>query len=205
MEVTTEPTQQYFLAHARWYMDRRYDHLDFASPLTAEETTLIIATFGTLPFVCVKIWEMLRIYTDCTEANGAQPFHILWALLELKQYQTAIVTARAIVGVTEKTFSKWAWLFADGIACLEAHVVSAFWPRFMSSPLPVLISYMHATFVPISCPFLLPRFSGRIVSSVISAHQPRRRLTVFTSRPKNQDRTGRFGMAITPTSSKVLV
>ena len=125
MQVTTEPTPQYYLAHARMYMDRTVTHLDFARPLTAEETTLIIATFGTLPNVCTGIWERLRIYTDYTDRNGAHPYHVLWTLLELKQYQTAIVTARSIVGVTEKTFSKWAWHFAEGIAYLEAHVVSA--------------------------------------------------------------------------------
>ncbi len=61
--------------------------------------------FGTSPMVCVAVWGMLV----CRPLKS-RPEHMLWALMLLKLYNIESVNA-ALVGVSEKTFRKWAHIF----------------------------------------------------------------------------------------------
>ena len=51
------------------------------------------------------------------------PAHLLWALSFLKAYKKEADHA-ADVKKEEKTFRKWAWFYAEGIAKLVSRVVS---------------------------------------------------------------------------------
>ena len=61
------------------------------------------AFFGTSPLVCVVVWDLLLVQRP----RKSTPEHLLWALLLLKRYTIESVNA-ALVGVSEKTFRKWA-------------------------------------------------------------------------------------------------
>ena len=64
------------------------------------------AFFGTSPLVCVVVWDLLLVQRP----RKSTPEHLLWALLLLKRYTIESVNA-ALVGVSEKTFRKWAHTF----------------------------------------------------------------------------------------------
>ena len=64
------------------------------------------AFFGTSPLVCVVAWDLLLVHRP----KKSTPEHLLWALLLLKRYSIESVNA-ALVGVSEKTFRKWAHTF----------------------------------------------------------------------------------------------
>ena len=54
-------------------------------------------------------------WTHFSASRGANPEHLLWCLHFLKTYSTEeILSAR--VGANEKTFRRWAWFYAEGIA-----------------------------------------------------------------------------------------
>ena len=78
------------------------------------------AHFGTTPQICEKLWKMLD---PCDQINErAKLKHLLWALLFMKIYGTESVLS-SLVGVSEKTFRKWVWLFVEAISYLESEVV----------------------------------------------------------------------------------
>ena len=79
------------------------------------------ATFGTSPFICAMLWNMIKPSVDMP--RGVAPTHLLMALMFLKLYCSESVHA-TISGVDHQTFRKWSWLFVDEIARLEAEVVS---------------------------------------------------------------------------------
>jgi hypothetical protein len=81
-----------------------------------------IAHFGVEVFVCVDVWKRLRINKEGPE--NAEPKHLLWALLLLKQYGTESDLAGKCEGVDEQTFRKWSWIFIEKISYLEHEVVS---------------------------------------------------------------------------------
>ena len=57
--------------------------------------------------------------------HGPQPKHLLWCLLFMKNYGVE-ETHAARVGCDEKTFRKWAWLYAEGVAKLDRQFVRSF-------------------------------------------------------------------------------
>ena len=62
-------------------------------------------------------------WTLFSDSRGANPEHLLWSLLFLKTYSTEEILA-AQVGANEKTFRRWAWFYAEGIANLDCKFVS---------------------------------------------------------------------------------
>jgi hypothetical protein len=64
------------------------------------------AFFGTSSLVCVAVWDFLLVQRP----RKSTPEHLLWALLLLRRYTIESVNA-ALVGVSEKTFRKWAHTF----------------------------------------------------------------------------------------------
>lgn len=83
------------------------------------------AHFGAEPDVIVTIWNLLHKtrWLFFAGVRGPKPVHLLWALLLLRKYGTE-ETMAAIAGVSERTFRKWAWFYADGISRLDGIVVS---------------------------------------------------------------------------------
>ncbi len=77
--------------------------------------------FGCTPEVLHACWRLLIQHTDIKKTK-AQPIHLLWCCLFLKEYGKESIhsmTART----TEKTFRKWTWLMIHFISDLESHVV----------------------------------------------------------------------------------
>lgn len=70
------------------------------------------------------VWYLLRSIRWMKKLKRKpNPIHLLWALSFLKGYQKEEEHA-ADVGKQEKTFRKWAWFYAEGIAKLVSRVVS---------------------------------------------------------------------------------
>ena len=90
-------------------------------PPTDTEYATFVAYFGTTPQVCMYLWAYMMRY-DYIPAHGCPPY-LLWALMFVKLYSTETVLAH-MVGVTEKTYRKWVWLFLRAITKLESKVVS---------------------------------------------------------------------------------
>ena len=72
------------------------------------------AFFGTSPTTCFVVWNMLL----ARRPRKSTPEHLLWALLLLKQYSIESVNA-ALVGVSEKTFRKWSYIFIRLLAHIQ--------------------------------------------------------------------------------------
>jgi hypothetical protein len=98
------------------------------------------AWFGIEPFLCAIVWQELQDSGWAGYASCAHPEHLLWALLFLCCYQTEEVHA-SLVGADEKTFRKWAWFFAEGIAGLDAKFVSRYLVLSKSAPYCFLTSF----------------------------------------------------------------
>ena len=81
------------------------------------------AHFGVSPLVRSIVWSMVLESLP----HGAQPIHLLWALLFLKVYATEHVR-KSMTGANEKTFRKWSWAILEATANLG--VVSCFVVRF---------------------------------------------------------------------------
>jgi hypothetical protein len=67
--------------------------------------------FGVSPTICSIIWELLNEI----HPQGAQPEHLLYALLFLKNYGTEEINS-SVAGVSAKTFRKWCWQYINLIA-----------------------------------------------------------------------------------------
>jgi hypothetical protein len=80
------------------------------------------SSFGAPPEVCCVSWNKINPYK--TMPAGADPKHILWALLFLTVYDTEHNSAQRLSNVDEKTYWKWSKLFVDAISYLECKVVS---------------------------------------------------------------------------------
>lgn len=76
------------------------------------------AFFGVTPTVCAICWEVLKDNLP----QGAEPKHLLWALLFLKQYCSEH-NRRSILGADEKTIRKWTWLFVDLLSRLDVVMI----------------------------------------------------------------------------------
>jgi len=81
------------------------------------------AWFGVDAMHCSLLWQLLLETPSIRLPKNADPKHLLWSLLFLKQYSTEHVHA-AQVGVDVKTFRKWAWLYTGALAKLAPKLVS---------------------------------------------------------------------------------
>lgn len=70
--------------------------------------------FGISPEQCSIIWNRIS-----DKPSGAEPKHLLWCMLFLRNYHKEHVNA-AIVSVDEKTFRKWTWIFVELLSELNA-------------------------------------------------------------------------------------
>ena len=89
----------------------------------AESTVLGLcrAHIGVSFEVCADVWK--KIMQNDTMPSGAQPKHLLWALMMLNMYATSkqrAVTARA----DPKTCDKWVWAMLEAIVSIKSMVVS---------------------------------------------------------------------------------
>jgi len=84
-----------------------------------------MAHFGLDPKMVSIVWQKLAAsgWLRFAGVRGAKPEHFLWCLYWFKCYDTEELCA-ARVGCDEKTFRKWAWFYAEGIANLSSSVVS---------------------------------------------------------------------------------
>jgi hypothetical protein len=78
---------------------------------------------GTSYEICAELWNLINPVLSVS--RDAQPKHLLWGLLLMKQCSTEEVNARLVGGADNKTHRKWSWLFIEqAIANLKASVAS---------------------------------------------------------------------------------
>jgi len=84
-----------------------------------------MAHFGLDPRMVSIVWKHLAAsgWLHFAGVRGPKPEHFLWCLHWLKCYNTEEICA-AHVGCDEKTFRKWVWFYAEGIANLLNSVIS---------------------------------------------------------------------------------
>jgi hypothetical protein len=75
-----------------------------------------IAWFGATPKIINDVWH-------AGDFDDVEPKHLLWACLLLRVYATESICAR-MVGVTRKTFRKYAWKCIHKVADLFPAIVS---------------------------------------------------------------------------------
>jgi hypothetical protein len=107
------------------------------------------AFFGTTPVVAADIWNRLDPRTNILP--GSHPRHLLYGFLLLKVYSTEKVHGK-IVGVDEKTFRQWSWVFVDAISGLLGEVVS------------LQTCWLIVICIPVTYHFCSSRLYGAIVS-----------------------------------------
>ena len=74
------------------------------------------ALFGITPHIAGCLWNLL--HEKGFIEVGAQPLHMLWALLFLKCYATEPVN-HVITGADEKTFRSWVWRYVNVLSKLN--------------------------------------------------------------------------------------
>ncbi len=75
--------------------------------------------FGTTPGSCAYIWQEIEKHDE-----NLKYFHLLWALLFLKLYDSEEVLSGMVGGVDEKTFRKYIWIILKSFKTLKKKVVS---------------------------------------------------------------------------------
>lgn len=81
-----------------------------------------ITFFGVVCVVVAEVWNRL-IEKDDPELESAAPFHLLWALLFLKQYPTESVFCKLVGVQDEGTVRYWSQLLVRHIGYLVPDVV----------------------------------------------------------------------------------
>jgi hypothetical protein len=109
---------------------------------------------GTSYEICAELWNLINPVLSVS--RNAQPKHLLWALLLMKQYSTEEVNVRLVGGADNKTYRKWSWLFIEAIANLKASVVSVL----------VYCASAHETEITLTNFLLILRLFGTIDSEV---------------------------------------
>lgn len=85
------------------------------------------AEFGAPPEAVVDAWDLLMESAFLRDqladtSRPPNPDHFLWALMLLKKYSVTTTLANS-VGVDEKTFRKWSWIYLEATAELDKKVV----------------------------------------------------------------------------------
>lgn len=81
-----------------------------------------LAHFGTTPGICAYLWKTIQMYLN-TKDPSPEYFHLLWALLFLKLYESESVLAGMVGGVDEKTLRKWVWFMLKKINGLKPSII----------------------------------------------------------------------------------
>lgn len=122
-KVNLNPTEDDFKTIAAAIMGQ--------STLGSEKTfdRRFLEFFGISVAMCVVVWKMLDINPEVyDEDKGAEPKHLLWALLFLKLYNKEGPNCKMVgpngIAVDPKTFRHWCWLFIEKVAILHTEVVS---------------------------------------------------------------------------------
>ena len=86
----------------------------------------IVSLFGASSVVVADLWNRIEpaLLGDKSSGWGAEPKHLLWALLFLKVYAKSEEVHCAIVGWPHSdTFRKWSWYFVRKIFELQEEVI----------------------------------------------------------------------------------
>jgi hypothetical protein len=78
-----------------------------------------VALFGIPPLKVYQLWQLID--DGHKRDKKYLPKHLMWALLLLRTYNREEVLA-TLVGVTEKTYRKWAWMMIQEIAAIDSLV-----------------------------------------------------------------------------------
>ena len=81
-----------------------------------------VAHFGTTPGICAYLWKAISFHLNEKDPSPRY-FHLLWALLFLKLYETESVLAGIVGGVDEKTLRKWVWFMLEKIDGLKPRII----------------------------------------------------------------------------------
>ena len=79
------------------------------------------ACFGASSNVVASLWN--DIVAKGAIESGAQPKHLLWALVHLKVYGSEELNCAIVGWPSAKTFAKWAWYFVKRIAQLKEDTI----------------------------------------------------------------------------------
>ena len=93
--------------------------------------------YGTSWHIIADIWsDLVDFDHPVLKLEYAENYHLLWALMLLKTYQSETVLGGKCKGASEKTFRKWSWAFIGAIADLSFEKVRFFCSIFfiISSP-----------------------------------------------------------------------
>ena len=76
--------------------------------------------FGAPIHVLSRLWNLIAPAVDLP---GAEPKHMLWALVFVKVYSTEAVHRRIVGWPDAKTYRKWCWYMLEKIASTKAEVI----------------------------------------------------------------------------------
>ena len=107
-------------------MINRFQPVSVAGSLSIE-LERFRTNFGTSPFVCHRLWNLLNPIDD-----DVGPCHLLWTLFFIKLY-LPLRSCASIAKIDEKTFTKWVWDFLQRISDLKDQIVSKIIMRFFVS------------------------------------------------------------------------
>jgi hypothetical protein len=88
---------------------------------TSESNMRFRSVFGAGSAVVADVWN--RIEADGEILKGAEPKHLLWALVLLKVYQSDEVHCALVGWPSVPTFGKYAWYFIERIADLKDDII----------------------------------------------------------------------------------
>jgi hypothetical protein len=120
-KATTDVTAEEFMELGGRIMGMEYG-VGSANTFERRWTTC----FGVHPVVVAETWRLIQEginEEDDVEVKGAQPSHLLWALMYLKQAGKESSMAKD-AGCDEKTFRKWYKIHVRRISYLQNKVVS---------------------------------------------------------------------------------
>ncbi len=93
-------------------------YLNRLPSLTLENEKRFRANFGTTPSICFVLWEKIEALP-----SSVRYFHLLWALLFLKTYQSEKVISGIVGGVDEGTYRQKIWAVIGAISKLKQNVI----------------------------------------------------------------------------------
>ena len=89
--------------------------------IAKDEDKVFRSFFGAPIRHIVLLWN--KIVSKDSLPKGAEPHHLLWALVFLKNYSTTPVLQRICGWPSRETFQKWSWYFIDWVAKLNNDVI----------------------------------------------------------------------------------
>ena len=126
-----------------WPSNRKWDSTDKNSRFSS--------FFGAPSEIVAELWNRTE---PTVNEPGAEPKHLLWALLFLKLYSTEEVHCCLTGWPSVRTFRKWSWYFIAKISELKGDVIRLE-RRFEGNPAPNIRGFM--TVDGTDCPVFEPR------------------------------------------------